>query len=248
MKKIILYGTIISVALVLSALFGLYGLYQNKLAEAQESFSAFDFEDADKNYGEAEKYISYGNSIPWLLSSERASLKSSRLEANYWLGRYEDLTSEFQLQPAFDRILSPQESFIKGNAFYRILEIETNKTKVIGLLDVAILKYTEAINGDSSNSDAVFNYEYLLQVRNDVSSGKKKLPLKQQGREQSPGKNNGNQSGQESSIHGQEGAQSAAKGTDKMQIHVPMSEDESKGKNGKSQDGVGKGGVQRKRG
>ena len=243
MRKIILYGMVILFSVAFSSLFGLYGLYQGKLADAQESFSVFDFQDADRNYNDAANYLNYGRDIPWLLNSELISIKNRRFEVRYWLGRHEDLVSNFQLQTGFDNNSDPDEYFIQGNAFYRILEIEKDKIKVIGLLDSAISKYAKAVDGDTFNFNAAFNYEHLLKVRNDISGGKRKLPVKQQAKGQS-GKKEGNQHSQDSSIHGQEGNQSVIKDTDKILIHVPMSEEESKEKG----NDAGKGKIKKKKG
>lgn len=228
MGKIVLCGMVILVSMASSSLFGLHGFYQRKLADAQESFSVFDFQDADSNYSDAEKYLNYGRNIPGLLNSELISIKNRRSEVRYWLGRYDDLISDFY----------------QGNALYRILETEKDKAKVIGLLDSAISKYAEAIDGDTSNLNAAFNYEYLLQLKNDISNGKRKLPLKQQVNGQSMASNKGDRSGQDGNIHGQEGAQPMFKETDKILIHVPTSGDESREKGSDS----GKGEIKRKKG
>lgn len=243
MKKILFYGMVILVSLAFSSLFGLYGLYQGRLADAQESFSAFDFEDADSNYNDVENYLNYSRNVPWLLNSEWIDIKNRRSEVRYWLGRYDDLISDLQSQPSSENSSNPDEHFIQGNAFYRILEKEKEKARVTGLLDSAISKYADAINGDTSNLNAAFNYEYLLQVRDDVPNGKRKLPLKSQSNGQ-PGGDRGDRPGQDSNIHGQEGAQSVLKNTDKILIHVPMSGDEPK----ENDENAGKGVIKRKKG
>lgn len=244
MKKIILCGLVILVSVSFSSLFGLYGLFQEKLADAQESFSVFDFQDADSNYGDAEKYLNYGRDIPWLLNSEWNDIKNRRLEVKYWLGHYDELINNFQLQYSLENNSISGEYFLQGNSFYRILETEKDKTKVVSLLDSAISKYADAINGDNDNLNAAFNYEYLLQVRNDVLSGKRKLPMKQPSMKQ-PKEGKSNQFGQDSNIYGQEGAQPALLGgTDKILIHVPTSGDELKEKS----NSAGKGVLKRKKG
>ena len=244
MKKMFLYGMVILVSIAFSSLFWLYGLYQGKLADAQESFSAFDFQDADRNYGDAEQYLNYGRNVPWLLDPEFIDIKNRRSEARYWLGHYDDLVSGVQVQPGSDNNSNPAEYFLQGNAFYRILETEKDKAKVLSLLDLAISKYVDAINGDTANLNATFNYEYLLMIRNGVPNGKPKLPLKQKSKGRS-GEDKGDQPGQDSNIHGQEGAQSVSKDTDKILIRVPISGDESKEK---GNDNVGKGVIKRKKG
>jgi len=245
MRKIFLYSMVALVSIAFASLAGLYGLYQGRLADAQESFSTFDFKKADDSYGMAEKYLRYGRNVPWLLDAEFVDMKNRHSQANYWLGQYEELAGDFQTQPGQAKGSDPENDFIRANAFYRLLEKETDKSRVLNLLDKAIVGYTDAINGDSGNFNAAFDYEYLAKTREEVSSGKKKLPLNQPGKDKKPMQGDGDQSGQPGNIHGQEGAQLKAEGAEKIRIYVPKSGDEAKEKGGEN---AGKGTITRKKG
>ena len=229
MRKAAVYLLFIFAALALALAITAYGLYQIEVAKAEESFLVFDFADAEAKYRSIRKHLDRGRRIPWLGDSI-TGIEVRKAEVDYWQREYRNLTSRNVVD---QQIQNPTSSFIRANSFYRSIESDKDRKKVIEGLESAIAAYLETIKGDEWNVNAVFDYEYLVRLRNDAAKRKRPLPIKK------PGEGN-------LAIHGQEGQQAKESGTNTIKIHIPISGEEIK----KLQEGqdAGKGEVKRGKG
>ncbi len=249
MKRLITCIFLILVSCIFAGAVVAYGLYENKMANAEESFATFDFPGADSIYQEIEGSLEYGTRFPGFLNGWRKDIREHRRAGQYWQKRYVELIKEASGSVGPSEGVDPNAEFITANSFYRIVQGEKDKKKVLEFLDRAVSAYRNVVADDPANFNAAYNYEYLLQTRNSVSSGKRTLPLNQPNRlgKSNPGKEpseKGDQPGSEPGIHGQEGA-SPKEAMDKIKIHIPTAPDESKGEGG---DDAGKGDLRRRRG
>lgn len=229
MRKLAMYLILILLVLGMSGSLALYGFYEFKTAEAVKLFAAFDFRSADGIYQGLEKNLDYGRKMPILLDKWRDELKISRARVKYWEKDYFGLIDDEDSGQDRENE-NPSFRFIRANANYRNVETEKDKKNLIEGIERAINGYIYTIRNDSENLNAVFNYEYLLRVRNDTSKNKKS---------EKP-------SSSSQGIHGQKGRPVESESEEKIKIHIPLdSEEAEKPKDGQD---AGKGDFKRKGG
>lgn len=232
MKRLFFLGSLILVFFVLASLVCVYGLYEKKMANAEESFLSFDLESSDTAYSRIQKHLDYIDSIPWVLDHWRNEIKNHRARNQYWQEKYVELVADGLLNSEEKtKTNDPDLEFIVANSVYRISQGEKDKKKTMELLDRAINSYRLVLEDDQENSNAAFNYEYLVRVRNEMANSKKPMSAMS------------SMSGKQQGIHGKEGVSPKDTPVDQIKIYIPASSDENK--DGKD---AGKGNVPRKKG
>lgn len=238
MKRI--FGTAMAMALSFMLACGALGIgfYHLEVARAEEALATFDLALADRIYARLEKTLEIGRRIPWIFETERADLQVRRSRLSYWRQDYAAILEETAATGENEKTLSPSLRFIRANARYRAITGEQSREKVIRDLGQSIRDYARTVEADPTFTDAAFNYEFLLMLRNDIAVGKRPAYLKQKGAQ-------GAQSDQQKSIYGEEGAEPAFKVPQRMKVLVPKEGDEDPKKRGPE---PGKGSAMKKRG
>jgi hypothetical protein len=238
MKRI--FGTAMAMALSFMLACGALGIgfYHLEVARAEEALATFDLALADRIYARLEKTLEIGRRIPWIFETVRADLQVRRSRLSYWRQDYAAILEETAATGENEKTLSPSLRFIRANARYRAITGEQSREKVIRDLGQSIRDYARTVEADPTFTDAAFNYEFLLMLRNDIAVGKRPAHLKQKGAQ-------GAQSDQQKSIYGEEGAEPASKVPQKMKVLVPKEGDEDPKKRGPE---PGKGSAMKKRG
>lgn len=226
MKRLLFLASLVLIFLILSLPVFIYGLYQQEMAKADELVAVFDFEKAAVVYDGIEKRLDSAKGFSWFFDNWRKDIQNRRVANDYWQKKYQEIINKDSVS-----------EFVRANSLYRIIQKEKNKTKVLEFLDKAIAAYKTAITNDKENFNAALDYEYLLMVRREILSGKKRVPIEpsEQKGKPAPG------------IHGQEGTGSSNEPMDKIKFHVPIDPDEGSTKENSGED-AGKGGIKRKKG
>ena len=90
-----------------------------------------------------------------------ADAKTIETTAGYWQGDY-DAVSE-----------NPGAKLLAANASYRAIRKTGGSWQaVVGRMDTLVKQYAEILREDPSNTEAVFNYEYLVRLRQVIAARK----------------------------------------------------------------------------
>lgn len=136
------------------------------------------------------------------LSSANADAKSLASTAGYWSGDYDKATE------------NPDAKLLAANAaFRRAREQGGSWQAVVGRLDSVVKQYAEILRDNPDNTEAAFNYEYVVRLR--AVLAQRKLPVPPV-----DAKANG------LTIHGMEGAPPEQEAMKKFKMIVPMRPDE----------------------
>jgi hypothetical protein len=136
------------------------------------------------------------------MSTAKADAKALEATAGYWSGNYDKATE------------NPDAKLLAANAaFRRAREQGGSWQAVVGRLDSVVKQYAEIVRENPSNTEATFNYEYVVRLR--AILAQRKLPV-----QPADFKNAG------LSIHGLEGAPPEEAEMKKFKMIVPMRPDE----------------------
>jgi hypothetical protein len=230
-----------AIAMVLSFVLALaalgIGLYHREIARAEEALATFEAAQADRIYERLEKTLETGRPIPWIFETARADLQVRRSRLSYWRRDYAAILGE-KAATGENETLSPELRFIRANARYRAMAGEQSREKVIRDLGLSIRDYARTVEAAPTFTDAAFNYEFLLMLRDDIASGRRPGPFRQRGAQ-------GLQPDQMKGVYGEEGAEPSSKTPQKMKVLVPREGDEPLEKRGPQ---PGKGSATKKRG
>jgi hypothetical protein len=236
MKKI--FGATMATALSFMLACGALGIgfYYREVARAEEAFAAFDAGLADTVYTRLEKMLEAGRYIPWIFDRVRADVQVRRSRLSYWRRDYAAILKETATEES-EKTLSPSLRFIRANARYRAITGEQGRERVIRDLGLSIRDYARTVEADPTFTDAAFNYEFLLMLRDDMTGGRRPTQLRQKGAQGAQDQQKG--------MYGEEGAEPSSKMTQKMKVLVPKEGDEPLEKQGPQ---PGKGSAVKKRG
>ena len=136
------------------------------------------------------------------LSSAKADAKALASTAGYWTGDYDKA------------IENPEAKLLTANsAFRKAREQGGSWQAVVGRLDNVVKQYAEILRDNPNNTEAAFNYEYVVRLR--AVFAQRKLPVPPV-----DAKANG------LTIHGYEGAPPEQEDMKKFKMIVPMRPDE----------------------
>jgi hypothetical protein len=225
MKRI--FGTTMAMALSFMLAFGALGtgLYHLEVARVEEALVAFDLASANSIYARLEKMQEMGRRIPWISGAVRADVLARRNQVSYWRQDYAAILEETAAAEENERNVTPSLRFVRANARYRAITGEQSREKVIRGLGQSIREYERIIESDPAFTDAAFNYEFLLMLRNDIASGKRPAQISLQGAQKSP-------PDQTQGMHGEQGAEPKEKARQKLKVIVPKEGDEDPHKRG----------------
>jgi hypothetical protein len=238
MKSIFGAAMAIVLSLMLACAALAIGFYHLEVARAEEALATFDAARTDRIYASLKKKLEIGRRIPWDFETVYEDLQVRRSRLSYWRRDYAAVLEETAANGENEKTISPSLRFIRANARYRAITGKQSREQVIRDLGLSIRDYAKTIEADPTFTDAAFNYEFLLMLRDDMVSGRKPAPFRHPGAPQS-------QPDQMKGVHGEQGAEQAFKTPQKMKVLVPKEGDEPFEKRGPE---PGKGSATKKRG
>ncbi|MCM3880235.1 MAG: hypothetical protein ND807_09015 [Vicinamibacterales bacterium] len=208
------------------------GLYQRRLAIAQEDMVVLDFDDPQVEYADLQQDLT-----KWPLVSRRPleEIRKRRALLQYWQGDYADLVELARTASQSDEPMDPEIQILAANALYRVAQHgPQDKATVLKNLDAVIRAYAEALRAGSDLPDTAFNYELAVRIREEISSGRRKggMPNSQVDETKS-----------DPNMHGDPGEPPKDMKVEQFQIRIPMDPKEIKN----SQEQTAGTGQQRKR-
>lgn len=237
MKKIL--GAAMAMALSFTLACGAFGIgfYYHEVARAEEAFATFDAALADTVYARLERILEPGRYIPWIFAGVRSDVQVRRSRLSYWRQDYTAILRE-TAGDENEKTLSPSLRFIRANARYRAITGEQGREKIIKDLELSIRDYARIAEADPMFTDAAFNYEFLVMLRDDIAGGRRPAPFRYRGTQQS-------QADKIKGVYGEQGAEPGAKTSQRPKVLVPKEGDEPLEKQGPE---PGKGSAVKKRG
>ena len=135
-------------------------------------------------------------------SSATADAKSLASTAGYWSGDYDKA------------IENPDAKLLAANATYRKIRLQGGSWQaVVGRMDSLVKQYAEILRENPNNTEAAFNYEYIVRLRSVLAARKQVVPP-------FSAKANG------LTVHGFPGAPPEESDMKKFKMIVPMRPDE----------------------
>jgi hypothetical protein len=172
--------------------------YERRLAAAERDLVTLKYADAEA--AAAQPGGRLADLMPW--STAKKDQQALESTAGYWSGDYDKATED------------PDAKLLAANAaFRRAREQGGSWQAVVGRLDSVVKQYAEILRNDPNNTEAAFNYEYVVRLR--AALAQRKLPVP-------PFDNRVNGL----TIHGMEGAPPEEAEMKKFKMIVPMRPDE----------------------
>src|SRR6185503_17613092 len=188
------------IALVLvTIVLGLFGAaalgvarLEGHMANAQQQLATLQYDAAKDSLAEATKYADHSRWVPFLGRDERQEIRARNAALQYWKKDYDALVPA-QAEPVAavgdDNV---ELQLVVANAAYRMNQ---GKTK-----------------NNTWHTDAAYNYEYIVRLRDELAKGKQPpQPPKDQS---------------EQSDNGESGAPSPATSSKGIQIYIPLEQGE----------------------
>jgi hypothetical protein len=227
-------GAVIILALV-GAVCLMAGLFDRRMAIAEEDMAVLDFADPQTEYSALENDL---QRLPWVSSDAMKEIHRRRAMLQYWQGQYTDLTQVARTtsDSSDEGEVDADLQVLAANALFRVAQRgPQDRATLLKNLDAAIRAYAEALRAGTDRSDVAFNYELAVRLRNAIGAGKLKAL-------QNP-KTDDTES--EPNMHGDPGEPPKELKVEQFQIRIPMDPKEIK----QSQEqAAGTGAARRKRG
>lgn len=143
----------------------------SRLAEAQRSLSTLRYVD-DADLGAESTLI---NRLPAPIGLGEGVETRHTATVNYWLARYTALT-DMAAPGSGPAIQDAQVLFLAANAAFRTSAPQSEDKKgVVSRLDAVVQAYADVMRRDPNMSDAAFNYEYVVHLRDQIAKGPRGL-------------------------------------------------------------------------
>jgi hypothetical protein len=172
---------------------------ERRLAAAERDLVTLRYADA------AEAAAQPGGRLAALMpGAGRTTTDAKALEttAGYWQGNYEAVAG------------NPEAKLLAANAAYRNMRKAGGSWQaVVGRMDTLVKQYAEILRDDPANTEAAFNYEYIVRLRQVIAARKQPVPPF-------------DAADGALSIHGFAGAPPEASDMKKFKMIVPMRPDE----------------------
>ncbi len=160
------------VALVATTL-GLRGLVERELADAEEELATLNTNTAARRLDAIYARVQLAERVPWLLGETSRGVETRRAQARYWRGEYATLVAEYPDLGGED---------IRDNLLLQLtLAVahvrEANRRAGdehdarLSALDRSIGTYAQVLRNTRGHRDAAFNYELLVQQRDELAAG-----------------------------------------------------------------------------
>ncbi|MFN7980691.1 MAG: hypothetical protein U0Q11_02430 [Vicinamibacterales bacterium] len=143
--------------------------HSKRLAEAQQRLATLQYTDEADMASDA----TFFDRLPPPLGIEPGTESRHMATVSYWLARYTSLTE------STNAVNGPQNDstllLLAANAAFRTSAPQSKDTKgVISRLDQVVQAYADVLRKDPTLTDAAFNYEYVVKLRDTIAKGPSK--------------------------------------------------------------------------
>jgi hypothetical protein len=186
---------------------------EGHMADAQQRLATLQYDAAKDSLAEAAQYADHARWVPWLGRDERQEIRARNAALQYWKKEF-DVLVPAQAEPVAavgdDNV---ELQLVVANAAYRLGQGRSkDKAATMKALEEAASGYLTVLKNNTWHTDAAFNYEYIVRLRDELAKGKQPpQPPKDQ---------------TEESDNGESGAPSPATTSKGFQIYIPLEQGE----------------------
>ena len=186
---------------------------EGHMADAQQRLATLQYDAAKDSLNEAAQYADHARWVPWLGRDDRQEIRARSAALQYWKKDYDELVPA-QAEPVAavgdDNV---ELQLVVANAAYRLGQGRSkDKAATMKALEEAAAGYLTVLKNNTWHTDAAFNYEYIVRLRDELAKGKQPpQPPKDQSEE---------------SDNGESGAPSPATTSKGFQIYIPLEQGE----------------------
>jgi hypothetical protein len=203
-------------ALVLALMGGVVlgaAAFERHMSSAEENLATLQYEAAAAELDAAASYAGYAKWVPGTGRTAERDLRHRRASLQYWQRQYA------QLLPREADPVGAVESedvalqLLVANGAYRVGQTRggASRETAVQALDEAMAGYLTVLKSETWDESAAYNFEYVVRLRDDLSSGRMKtLPPPES----------------ENASHGSSGAQMKTAEMDRFEIFVPLESEE----------------------
>lgn len=152
------------------------GRLEQRVADAHEELALLHYQTLDAEYGEIESSMGLARRIPFVGDALVSDVREHRAAADYWQARYDAFEPQRDARgAAVDQ--EPGVLVVAANANFRSGQREgTDRQAMLKRLDAALKSYTDVLKQNPGSSDAAYNYEFIVRLRDTVSKSKPPAP------------------------------------------------------------------------
>jgi hypothetical protein len=186
---------------------------EGHMADAQQRLATLQYDAAKDSLAEAAQYADHSRWVPWLGRDDRQEIRARTAALQYWKKEYDELVPA-QAEPVAavgdDNV---ELQLVVANAAYRLGQGRSkDKAATMKALEEAASGYLTVLKNNTWHTEAAFNYEYIVRLRDELAKGKQPpQPPKDQ---------------TEESDNGESGAPSPATTSKGFQIYIPLEQGE----------------------
>jgi hypothetical protein len=186
---------------------------EDHMADAQQRLATLQYDAAKDSLAEAAQYADHARWVPWLGRDDRQEIRARTAALQYWKKDYDELVPA-QAEPVAavgdDNV---ELQLVVANAAYRLGQGRAkDKATTMKALEEAASGYLTVLKNNTWHTEAAFNYEYIVRLRDELAKGKQPpQPPKDQ---------------TEESDNGESGAPSPATTSKGFQIYIPLEQGE----------------------
>jgi hypothetical protein len=187
---------------------------ENHMADAQQRLATLQYDAAKESLTQAGEYADHARWVPWLGRDERQEIRARTAAVQYWQKQY-DTVVPAQAEPVAavgeDNV---ELQLVVANAAHRLGQGRSkDRATTMKALEEAASGYLTVLKNNTWHSDAAFNYEYIVRLRDELAKSGKQPP--QPPKEQT-----------EDADNGESGAPSPATNSKGFQIYIPLEQGE----------------------
>jgi hypothetical protein len=186
---------------------------EGHMADAQQRLATLQYDAAKDSLDQASQYADHARWVPWLGRDDRQEIRARSAALQYWKKQYDELVPA-QAEPVAavgdDNV---ELQLVVANAAYRLGQGRSrDKGTTMKALEEAAAGYLTVLKNNVWHTDAAYNYEYIIRLRDELAKGRNPpQPPKDQSEE---------------SDNGESGAPSPATSSKGFQIYIPLEQGE----------------------
>ena len=194
--------------------------HAQRLAEAHERLATLQYTDE----GDLAKDSTIIDRLPPPIGLAEGTESRHQATVSYWLARYTSLTDATNAAKG----PAPTDAtllLLAANAAFRTSAPQSSDTKaVVARLDTVVQAYADVLRKDSTQSDAAYNYEFVVKLRDAVAKGPKNAKGAKKGSPEPPDESVDLPTG--TTIHGRHGGPPEGEAMSDFKTVTPMRYDE----------------------
>jgi hypothetical protein len=154
------------------------GLLNRDMAHAQQNVMALKYDEAEKTFANAERYYEYASHLPWIGDGTVNDVRVRRAEIRYWQGQYAAISSAQTDSANGTAADNTGLQLVAANAGYRAGRLQAkDKQSTVQAIETSMQAYLGILKSTAREENAAYNYEYLIQLRDQLLAGRGNFKL-----------------------------------------------------------------------